>query len=70
MFAGIVAIDSNRIRFSVRDWKSLVALKLLSSHVRDIVSIVIRSPHKALSYRHQRWMEIWQLVFAQAASRS
>jgi ATP-dependent RNA helicase DHX29 len=64
MYAGVISIDSNRVRFSVRDWKSMLALKILNARLRDILSGTFRNPHRPLSYKQQQWLEIWQQIFA------
>jgi len=68
MHSGIIAIDGNRIRFSVEDWKQMLAIKLLSTRVRDILSLSFRNPQKplSLSAQQQKWLEIWQQVFTHA----
>ncbi|PWY93317.1 ATP dependent RNA helicase [Aspergillus sclerotioniger CBS 115572] len=66
MYSGIISIDSNRIRFSTRDWKSMLALKTLSSHIRDILQSTFREPHRVPSYKQQQWLDLWQAIFAQA----
>lgn len=70
MYSGVVSIDANRVRFSVRDWKSMLALKILSARIRDILSGTFRDPHKVLSYKQQQWIDIWNQIFAQAGKRS
>jgi ATP-dependent RNA helicase DHX29 len=69
MYSGVISIDANRIRFSVRDWKSMLALKVLNNRLRDLLASTFRNPHRPLSYKQQQWLEIWQLVFAQAGKR-
>ncbi|GAB1199842.1 hypothetical protein APSETT444_009201 [Aspergillus pseudonomiae] len=66
MYSGVVSIDANRIRFAVRDWKSMLALKILSARIRDILSGTFRDPQKKLSYKQQQWVHIWQQIFSQA----
>ncbi|KAF7595064.1 hypothetical protein BBP40_007467 [Aspergillus hancockii] len=70
MFSGVISIDTNRIRFSIRDWKSMLALKILSARTRDILSGTFRSPQKMLSYKQQQWIRIWQQIFSQAGKRN
>ncbi|KAE8357618.1 hypothetical protein BDV27DRAFT_82954 [Aspergillus caelatus] len=65
MYSGVVSIDANRIRFAVRDWKSMLALKILSARIRDILSGTFRDPQKKLSYKQQQWVQIWQQIFTQ-----
>ncbi|KAJ5542979.1 Helicase C-terminal [Penicillium sp. DV-2018c] len=69
LYSGVISIDTNRIRFAVRDWKSMLALKILSSRLREILSNTFRNPHRPLSYKHQQWIDIWQQIFAQAGKR-
>lgn len=63
MYAGVVTIDSNRIRFSLKDWKSMMALKTLSTRVRDILSQTFRNPKKELTAGQKEWLDIWQQIF-------
>ncbi|KAE8145083.1 P-loop containing nucleoside triphosphate hydrolase protein [Aspergillus avenaceus] len=68
MYSGVVSIDNNRIRFAVRDWKSMLALKALSARIRDILSGTFRDPQKMLSYKQQQWIAIWQQIFSQVGN--
>ncbi|GAB1218353.1 hypothetical protein ATERTT37_007607 [Aspergillus terreus] len=67
LYAGVISIDANRIRFAVRDWKSMLALKVLSARVREILAATVRDPQKRLSYKQRQWMDIWQQIFARRA---
>ncbi len=69
MYAGILSIDTNRIRFSVRDWKSMLAIKMLSTRVREILAAMFRDPQQPLSYKQKQWMEIWQGIFQNRDAR-
>ncbi|PGH33280.1 hypothetical protein GX50_03891 [[Emmonsia] crescens] len=69
LYAGIIAIDGSRIRFAVRDWKSMLALKALSTRIRNILSFNIRNPRKELTPDQQGWIDLWQQVFSEASER-
>ncbi|ODH40223.1 hypothetical protein ACO22_01676 [Paracoccidioides brasiliensis] len=69
LFAGIIALDGARIRFSVKDWKSMLAIKALSTRIRNILSTNIRNPQKELAPNEQRWIDLWQQVFSEAWER-
>ncbi|KAJ5730239.1 uncharacterized protein N7483_004747 [Penicillium malachiteum] len=69
MYSGVISIDANRIRFALRDWKSMLALKILNSRLREILASTFKNPHKPLSYKQQQWLDIWQLIFSQAGKR-
>lgn len=65
MYSGVISIDANRIRFAVRDWKSMLALKVLCARIREILAGTFREPQRRLSYKQQQWIEIWQTIFSQ-----
>jgi ATP-dependent RNA helicase DHX29 len=69
MYAGVVSIDANRIRFAVRDWKAMLALKILNARIREILAGTVRDPQKVQSYKQQQWVGIWQQIFSQAGKR-
>lgn len=69
MYSGVISIDANRIRFAVRDWKAMLALKILSARIREILAGTVRDPQKMLSYKQQQWVGIWQQIFSQAGKR-
>lgn len=64
MYSGVISIDANRIRFAVRDWKAMLALKILSARIREILTGTFREPQRRLSYRQQQWIEVWQAIFS------
>jgi ATP-dependent RNA helicase DHX29 len=64
MYAGVVVIDGNRIRFKVNDWKIMIVLKRLRERIRGIISHFYRNPGKALSKEQRIWFEIWQKIFS------
>ncbi|RDW90863.1 putative ATP dependent RNA helicase [Aspergillus mulundensis] len=64
LYPGILSIDTNRLRFSLRDWKSMLAMKMLATRIREILAGHFRDPQVPLSYKQQKWMEIWQGIWA------
>ena len=63
MYSGVIVIDGNRIRFSVDDWKKLLAIKTLRTQIRQIMSQSFKNPGRALSQQQQWWLNIWQRIF-------
>ncbi|KAL4962628.1 putative ATP dependent RNA helicase [Aspergillus stella-maris] len=63
MYPGILSIDTNRLRFSIRDWKSMLAIKVLATRIREILAGLFREPQMPLSYKQRQWMEIWEGIF-------
>lgn len=66
LYSGVISIDSNRIRFAAHTWKSILALKILNSRLRELLASTFRNPHKPLSYKQQQWLDIWQQIFTLA----
>ena len=64
MFAGVIVIDGNRVRFSLDDWKTMVAIKALRTQIRQIMSQSFRNPGCPLSTQQQAWLDIWQRIFS------
>ena len=63
MYAGVIVIDGNRIRFSVKDWKTMLVMKTIRAELRSIIDQQVRYPGKPLSERQQTWMDIWCRLF-------
>ena len=63
--SGVIVIDGHRVRFCVEDWKSMLALKYLRLHVRQIMAQAFRSPGLELTPQQEAWFDIWQRVFSQ-----
>jgi len=67
MYAGVIIIDGNRIRFHVDDWRSMLALKHLRLKMKDIMIQAFRKPGRCLDYEQGAWFDIWQQAFAHKA---
>ena len=59
IYAGVISIDNGRIRFSVTDWKTLMALKILRRKLRGILNSFYQNAGKALSDTDERWLGLW-----------
>ena len=63
MYAGVVVLDGNRLRFKLEEWKTLLAIKALRTRLREIMVKGWKSPGKPLSERQKKWLEIWRRCF-------
>ncbi|KAI4117053.1 MAG: hypothetical protein LQ345_002635 [Seirophora villosa] len=64
MYSGVIVIDGNRIRFSVDDWQVMLAIKRLRQTLRQIMAEIFRHPGYRLPPQQQKWMDIWEKIFA------
>jgi len=65
LYAGVIVIDGNRLRFKVRDWKTMLALKTLRGKMKEVLARVFRAPGKELTGRNRAVMEIVRRVLEQ-----
>ena len=68
MYAGVIVIDGNRIRFSVDNWKTLIAIKILRRQIRHIIDQSFQYPGRNLSQDQQSWLDIWQKIVSSGMS--
>lgn len=58
----MIIIDGNRIRFSVDDWKVMLAVKTLRQKLRQVTAQSFRDPGRELSSQQQSWLNIWEKI--------
>lgn len=64
MFAGIIGIDGSKIRFRVRTWRVMIALKSLRTKVDELLTHAIQNPGISVPASLQPWANIWQQILA------
>ncbi|KAF2671034.1 ATP-dependent RNA helicase A [Microthyrium microscopicum] len=55
LHAGVITIDSNRLRFAVKDWKTVVALKMLRGKLEELMNWSIEHPGAKVSEELVWW---------------
>ncbi|KAF2101998.1 ATP dependent RNA helicase-like protein [Rhizodiscina lignyota] len=63
LHAGVIIVDGNRLKFTVNDWKTMMAVKFLRTRLKEIVAARLKAPSKPLGRRLERWMEVIQTIF-------
>ncbi|KAI9704578.1 MAG: hypothetical protein M1820_005491 [Bogoriella megaspora] len=64
LYAGVVVIDGQRMRFKVDSWKVLVILKKMRERMKDIVERRLKKPGVRLPERLEKWAVLWRRVMA------
>lgn len=59
IYAGVISIDNGRVRFSVKDWKTLMALKILRGKMKSILNAFYRNAGKSLTEADEKWLALW-----------
>ncbi|KAJ3498286.1 hypothetical protein NLG97_g1245 [Lecanicillium saksenae] len=65
MFAGVIILDGNRGRFAVPDWKTMLAIKVIRTRLRELLTRSFKQPGKLPTAQHQKWLDVWQRLFTQ-----
>jgi ATP-dependent RNA helicase DHX29 len=63
LYAGVVVIDGNRLRFSTRDERTLLMLKKVQTKIRELIDFRLTRPPAELDARQKKWMEIFLCLF-------
>jgi ATP-dependent RNA helicase DHX29 len=63
MYAGVIIIDGNRLRFKVRDWKTMIALKILRTKVREALGRMFKHPGRELGLKQKRWIDLVTQIY-------
>lgn len=66
MYAGVLVLDGNRVRFTVPDWKTALVLKALRSRLWELLGRSFKTPGRLQTAQHGRWLEAWQRIFTLA----
>lgn len=62
MYAGVIVIDGNRLRFKAKDWKTMLVLKTLRTKVRATIDKILNHPARPSD---RRWVELVEQIFEQ-----
>lgn len=65
MFSGVITLDGNKARFAIPDWKTMLVIKVLRARLRELLNKSFKQPGKMLTSQQEKWMDAWQLIFAQ-----
>ncbi|TKA83701.1 hypothetical protein B0A55_00280 [Friedmanniomyces simplex] len=63
MYAGVIVIDGNRLRYKVRNWKTMIVLKMLRTRLKEVLARVYRVPGKELGGKHMLWFDLLGQMF-------
>ena len=63
MYAGVIVIDGNRLRYKVRDWKTMIVLKMLRTRLKEVLARVYKVPGKELGGKHMLWFDVLGQMF-------
>ena len=62
LYAGVVSIDGLRMRYKVRDWRTMIVLKTLRARLKEVLARSFRQPGKELVGKQKAWMEVLERI--------
>lgn len=65
MYAGVIVVDGNRLRFKIRDWKTMIALKILRARLKEAMGRMFKHPGRELGAKQRRWVDLLIKIFEQ-----
>lgn len=63
LHAGVISLPGNVLRFTVKDWRAAVALKVLRRRVKEILAQSWKNPARQLSERETEWLRLFCRIF-------
>ncbi len=58
-YAGVMVLDSGKMKLSVRQWRELMAIKLLRERIEKVLEGCHRHPGKEVSDHDRKWFDLW-----------
>lgn len=58
-FAGVLNLDSGKVRLSVRHWRQLMAIKILRDRIATVLDAAFRRPSDAMNAESWKWVDLW-----------
>lgn len=63
-YAGVLILDSGKVKLSVRQWRELVAIKILRERVSAVLERCYRAPGKEVGAEDRKWLDAWLKIEA------
>ncbi|KAH0351216.1 ATP-dependent RNA helicase A, partial [Aureobasidium melanogenum] len=64
LYAGVVVIDGNRLRFKVNSWRTCYAVKMLRTKIKEFLAREFKQPGRTVVAEKQKaWMKLFGQVF-------
>lgn len=58
-FAGVVNLDSGKVRLGVRHWRQLMAIKILRERIWQVLEASYKRPAEATKEDSWKWIDFW-----------
>ncbi|KAL2429000.1 putative helicase C15C4.05 [Exophiala dermatitidis] len=68
-YAGVLVLDSGKVKLAVRHWRQLVAIKVLRENIRCVLeTCCYRRPGQEVPEDQRKWLDFWLSLEAAAAA--
>ena len=58
-FAGVMVLDSGKLKLSVQNWRELMAIKVLRDRISEILDICYKSPGDVQGEEERKWVDFF-----------
>ncbi|KIV85532.1 hypothetical protein PV11_01217 [Exophiala sideris] len=58
-FAGVVVLDSGKIKLSVKHWRQMMAINILREHLLKVLDTCFKRPGQDLEVAERKWLDFW-----------
>ncbi|KAK6365226.1 hypothetical protein LTS17_011459 [Exophiala oligosperma] len=58
-YAGVMVLDSGKVKISVKHWRQLMAIKILRERLLHVLDTAYTKPGQALEPADQQWVDMW-----------
>ncbi|KAJ9612187.1 hypothetical protein H2200_003784 [Cladophialophora chaetospira] len=63
-YAGVMVLDGGKIKLSVREWRQLIAIKILRERIEKVLGRCYSHPGKEMSDQDRKWLDFWLKIEA------
>lgn len=65
-FAGVLVLDSGKVKLAVKHWRQLMAIKVLRERMRQVLETCYKKPGEELQENERKWVDFWLGIEAAA----
>ena len=63
-YAGVMVLDGGKVKLSVRQWRELMAIKILRERLEKVLERSYSAPGKEVSEGNRKWLDFWLKIEA------
>ncbi|EXJ80316.1 hypothetical protein A1O1_08458 [Capronia coronata CBS 617.96] len=65
-FAGVLVLDTGKVKLAVKHWRQLMAIKVLRERIRRVLDTCYKNPGEEMQETERKWVDFWLSIEAAA----